>query len=64
MTIIEYTISTKDKCISCRFYEPIKPDYWPCGNCKSEQTQVKRRERQWNDKACVNYRRINREAER
>jgi len=55
MTIIEYKINTRNKCVSCKFYE-VKGDYWPSGNCISKETKIKNRYRYYNSKACLSYR--------
>jgi hypothetical protein len=56
MTIIEYTISTEGKCVSCVFYD-CKDDSWLSGKCLCTTNKVKNKNRYYNSKACMGYRR-------
>jgi hypothetical protein len=56
MSIVTITSTSRGKCISCSFYS-FENGYWPGGVCSNKGSKVKRKQRNWNDKICVNFKR-------
>jgi hypothetical protein len=52
MTIIEYTINTRNKCYGCKWLKLNEDDMWQ-GHCECPHNKIKNRDRYVTDKKCT-----------